>query len=160
LNHLNRIIAGDGPMPLGYEVKFETVRGNGADLRMRSLLDRQQFHDPAGEAEQAGISSALWPLFGLLWPSGQVLAHAMQAFELDGKRILELGCGLALASLVIHRRGGDVTASDCHPLTETFLKENLRLNHLPPMKYRTGNWGRAVSDMGTVRSDHRQRRAL
>ena len=57
-------------MPLGYEVKFETVRGNGADLRMRSLLDRQQFHDPAGEAEQAGISSALWPLFGLLWPSG------------------------------------------------------------------------------------------
>jgi predicted nicotinamide N-methyase len=148
LNHLNRIIAGDGPMPLGYEVKFETVRGNGADLRMRSLLDRQQFHDPAGEAEQAGISSALWPLFGLLWPSGQVLAQAMQTFELDGKRILELGCGLALASLVIHRRGGDVTASDCHPLTETFLKENLRLNHLPPMKYRTGNWGRAVSDMG------------
>jgi methylase of polypeptide subunit release factors len=73
---------------------------------------------------------------------------------------LELGCGLALASLVIHRRGGDVTASDCHPLTEAFLKENLRLNHLPPMKYRTGNWGRAVSDMGTVRSDHRQRRAL
>ena len=64
MNHLNPIIAGDGPMPLGYEVKFETVRGNGADLRMRSLLDRQQFHDPAGEAEQAGISSALWPLFG------------------------------------------------------------------------------------------------
>jgi len=70
------------------------------------------------------------------------------AFELDGKRILELGCGLALASMVIHRRGGDVTASDCHPLAESFLKENLRLNHLPPMKYRTGNWGRSASDMG------------
>ena len=141
-------IADDGSSPLGYAVKFETVRGNGADLRMRSLLDRQQFHDPAGEAEQAGISSALWPLFGLLWPSGQVLAHTMLAFELDGKRILELGCGLALASMVIHRRGGDVTASDCHPLAESFLKENLRLNHLPPMKYRTGNWGRSASDMG------------
>ena len=129
-------------------MKFETVRGSGADLRMRSLLDRQQYHDPFGAAELAGISSAHWPLFGLLWPSGQVLAHAMQSFELDGKRILELGCGLALASLVIHRRGGDVTASDCHPLTETFLKENLRLNHLPPMKYRTGHWGQGVSDIG------------
>ena len=141
-------IADDGLSPLGYAVKFETVRGSGADLRMRSLLDRQQFHDPHGEAERAGISSALWPLFGLLWPSGQVLAHTMLAFELDGKRILELGCGLALASMVIHRRGGDVTASDCHPLAESFLKENLRLNHLPPMKYRTGNWGRSASDMG------------
>jgi len=148
LNCLNPIPAGDGPPPLGYEVKFETVRGSGADLCMRSLLDRQQYHDPLGAAELAGISSAQWPLFGLLWPSGQVLAHAMQSFELDGKRILELGCGLALASLVIHRRGGDVTASDCHPLTETFLKENLRLNHLPPMKYRTGHWGQGVSDIG------------
>jgi predicted nicotinamide N-methyase len=115
---------------------------------MRSLLDRQQFHDPLGEAERAGISSATWPLFGLLWPSGRVLANAMLTFELEGKRILELGCGLALASLVIHRRGGDVTASDCHPLTEAFLKENLRLNHLPPMKYQTGNWGVAVADIG------------
>lgn len=134
-------------------MKFETVRGSGADLRMRSLLDRQQYHDPFGAAELAGISSAQWPLFGLLWPSGQVLAHAMQSFELDGKRILELGCGLALASLVIHRRGGDVTASDCHPLTETFLKENLRLNHLPPMKYRTGNWGVGESDIDIGRFD-------
>ncbi len=141
-------IADDGSPSLGYAVKYETVRGSGADLRMRSLQDRQQFHDPDGEAERAGISSALWPLFGLLWPSGKVLAHAMLAFELDGKRILELGCGLALASMVIHRRGGDVTASDCHPLAETFLKENLRLNHLPPMKYQTGNWGRSASDMG------------
>jgi hypothetical protein len=59
-------------MPLGYEVKFETVRGNGADLRMRSCWTGNNF-TIRREAEQAGISSALWPLFGLLWPSGQVL---------------------------------------------------------------------------------------
>ena len=145
---MNAPIADDGSAPIGYAVKFETVRGSGADFHIRSLLDRQQFHDPDGEAQRAGISSALWPLFGLLWPSGQVLAHAMLAFELDGKRILELGCGLALASLVIHRRGGNITASDCHPLAETFLRENLRLNRLPAMKYRTGNWGQAASDLG------------
>lgn len=128
--------------PPPYQLKFETVSGSGDDLQLRSLLDRQQFHDPLGEAEREGISSSAWPIFGLLWPSGRVLAHAMLTFELDGKRILELGCGLALASLVVHRRRGDITASDCHPLAADFLLENLKLNHLPVMKYQTGNWSR------------------
>lgn len=126
-----------------YLLKFETVSGSGQDLQIRSLLDRQQFHDPQGAAEREGISSSAWPLFGLLWPSGRVLAHAMLACDLKGKRILELGCGLALASLVVHRRGGDITASDCHPLAEAFLLENLRLNALPAMKYQAGNWSHA-----------------
>jgi len=127
---------------LPYQLKFETVSGSGDDLQLRSLLDRQQFFDPLGEAEREGISSSAWPIFGLLWPSGRVLAHVMLTFELGGKRILELGCGLALASLVVHRRGGDITASDCHPLAPDFLLENLKLNHLPAMKYQTGNWSR------------------
>lgn len=129
--------------PPPYLLKFETVSGSGDDLQLRSLLDRQQFHDPLGEAEREGISSSAWPIFGLLWPSGRVLAHAMLTFELEGKRILELGCGLALASLVVHRRGGNITASDCHPLAAEFLLENLKLNQLPAMKYKTGNWSRA-----------------
>jgi predicted nicotinamide N-methyase len=131
------------PQPEGYLVKLETIHGQGADLQLRSLLDRQQFYDPLGEAEREGISSSAWPIFGLLWPSGRVLAHAMLTYEFGGKRILELGCGLALASLVVHRRGGDITASDCHPLAAGFLLENLALNQLPAMKYQTGNWSRA-----------------
>ncbi|MFC5523425.1 class I SAM-dependent methyltransferase [Polaromonas jejuensis] len=127
---------------LPYQLKFETVSGSGDDLQLRSLLDRQQFHDPLGEAEREGISSSAWPIFGLLWPSGRVLAHVMLTFELGGKRILELGCGLALASLVVHRRGGNITASDCHPLAAGFLLENLKLNQLPAMKYQVGNWSR------------------
>ncbi|MBG9386893.1 class I SAM-dependent methyltransferase [Caenimonas aquaedulcis] len=128
------------PSAPGYQVKFETIAGTGDDLKLRSLLDRQQFHDPLGEAERAGVPPAQWPLFGMLWPSGRVLAHAMQTFELDGLRVLEVGCGLGLASLVVHRRGGDVTASDCHPLAAAFLAENLRLNGLAPMKYLRGDW--------------------
>jgi predicted nicotinamide N-methyase len=131
-----------------YQIKFETVNGCGDKLQLRSLLDRQQYHDPLGEAESEGISSAAWPIFGMLWPSGRVLAHVMLTFEIRGKRILELGCGLALPSLVLHRRGGDVTASDCHPLAASFLLENLSLNDLPPMKYQPGNWSRSNPLLG------------
>ncbi|MEP6792479.1 MAG: SAM-dependent methyltransferase [Ramlibacter sp.] len=132
----------------GYKTKLETVHGIGADIVLRSLLDRVQYHDPDGAAEREGISPAAWPLFGVLWPSSQVLAGAMVSFEIGGRRILELGCGLALASLVLHRRGADITASDCHPLAAGFLTENLRLNHLPAMKYQAGNWSRANPGLG------------
>lgn len=126
----------------GYLVKHQSVAVSGvSDLNIRSLLDKQQYADPTGEAASLGISSAHWPLFGLLWPSGLHLASVMaQRPVVSGERILEIGCGLALASLVSHRRGAQVTASDCHPLAGAFLSENLRLNDLPPMAYRHGNW--------------------
>jgi predicted nicotinamide N-methyase len=59
-----------------------------------------------------------------------------------------LGCGLGLASLVLHRRGGDITASDNHPLAAAFLLENLRLNDLPAMKYQIGNWSADDARLG------------
>ncbi len=126
----------------GYRTKQERIAIAGVDdLVIRSLLDRRQFFDPLGEADCLGISSASWPLFGVLWPSGAQLAARIALRPVcAGERILEVGCGLALASLVGHRRGADVTASDRHPLAERFLEENLRLNDLAPMKYRHGHW--------------------
>jgi 2-polyprenyl-3-methyl-5-hydroxy-6-metoxy-1,4-benzoquinol methylase len=133
----------------GYQVKVQRVAvAGGDDLEVRSLLDRLQYSDPDGIAALAGISPASWPLFGQVWPSAQVLADLMQTWELGAGRVLEIGCGLALASMVIHRRLGDVTASDCHPLAESFLQDNLRRNRLPPMKYSTGNWTRANPQLG------------
>jgi predicted nicotinamide N-methyase len=125
----------------GYEVKHERIAIAGADnLLIRSLLDRQQFSDPLGDAVRLGISSAAWPLFGLVWPSGLRLAARMAMRPVTSERILEIGCGLALASLVGHRRGADITASDCHPQASKFLLENVRLNELSPLKYRHGHW--------------------
>jgi predicted nicotinamide N-methyase len=126
----------------GYLTKQQTIAVRGVDdLLIRSLLDRQQYADPDGEAGRLGISSATWPLFGLLWPSGTHLAARLAARPVrSGERILEVGCGLGLASLVGHRRGADVTASDCHPLAEQFLLHNTALNLLGPLKYRHGPW--------------------
>ena len=134
---------------VGYQIKFESIEiEGGKSLEIRSLLDRMQFSDDDGVALELGISSAQWPLFGLVWPSEQKLANLMQKWVLPKGPILEIGCGLALASLVIHRRQGDITASDCHPLTELFLQHNLSLNKLPLMKYSTGDWFRENPNLG------------
>jgi 2-polyprenyl-3-methyl-5-hydroxy-6-metoxy-1,4-benzoquinol methylase len=133
----------------GYQVKLQQVGvAGGENLEIRSLLDRQQYADPHGEAEVAGISSASWPLFGQIWPSAQKLADLMQGWALGPRRVLEIGCGLGLASIVVHRRGGNITASDRHPLAQAFLQANLRLNQLPDMKYLTGDWTRSNPALG------------
>lgn len=128
----------------GYQTKQESIAVTGvANLTIRSLLDRQQFADPLRVAASLGISSAQWPMFGLLWPSGAELAVLLAKHPVSpAERILEIGCGLGLASLVAHRRGANVTASDCHPLAGLFMAHNLVLNGLKPMKYRSGQWGR------------------
>jgi predicted nicotinamide N-methyase len=106
-------------------------------------------------AAALGISPATWPLFGLLWPSSFQLAARLAARPVrTGERILEIGCGLALASLVGHRRGADVTASDCHPLAARFLRVNTRLNDLTCLPYRHGHWSAradASAPLGEVR---------
>ena len=133
------------PSSPGYLTQHNSIAIEGVEnLIIRSLLDNNQFHDPLDEALNLGISSATWPLFGLLWPSGQHMAQRMAQRPVSVERILEIGCGLGLASLVAHRRGALVTASDCHPLAHAFLDENTRLNGLAPMAYCHGLWGKAA----------------
>jgi predicted nicotinamide N-methyase len=124
----------------GYQVKTTTLTLGGQPWLIRSLSDSQQVANAGDVSAGIGIPEAGWGLFGQVWPSARVLALAMQTHPLEGLRVLEIGAGLALASLVIHRRGADVTVSDWQPLAETFLKENLRLNGLGPLRYAAGNW--------------------
>ena len=44
--------------------------------------------------------------------------------------------------MTAHRLGGNVTASDRHPLASRFMAKNLKNNQLPKMPFRYGQWGR------------------
>ena len=124
----------------GYDVVTTGYHIGSTAYLIRTLLNRQQFSDPDGLAERAGISSATWPLFGVVWPVGLALAEAMSRFPIQGKRILEVGCGIGLPSLVLQQRGADITASDYHPLAEEFLRHNTDLNGLPPIHFVHAPW--------------------
>ena len=128
------------PTPPGYEVETVTQRIGGHDYRLRILRDRQQFSDPGGRAQRAGVPPSSWPMFGVLWPAGLALAEEMSRLPLEGRRILEAGCGIGLASLVLRRRGADITASDYHPLAADFLAHNAALNGLPPIRFELADW--------------------
>ena len=132
----------------GYQTRNLLLEVGGQAYRLRVLSDRQQFADPDGHAARMGISSAQWSLFGQLWPAGRVLAQAMLVFDIGGKRILELGCGIGLASLVLQRRGASVVATDVHPLAEPFLAYNAALNGLSAVHYRHLRWDAPLPSLG------------
>jgi len=133
---------------LGYEVETTGYWIGGTDYQIRTLRDRQQFSDPDGCAERAGISSASWPMFGILWPAGFALAEEMSRFSIKGKHILEVGCGIGLPSLVLQRRRADITACDYHPLAEEFLRHNADLNNLAPIRFFNTPWIGWSMDLG------------
>jgi len=118
----------------------------GKCFHIRSLLDKQQYADPEGVAGRLGIGPGTWSLFGVVWPSGQMLAQLMESRAIEGLRILEVGCGLALASLVLQQRGADVTVSDHHPEVPMFLKNNTALNDLDDIAVIGGDWSDEKSD--------------
>ncbi len=129
--------------------RYQTIEFGGTDIHVRTLRDNQQFSDIDGVALRLGISSATWPLFGVIWASSRVLAHLMFEFEIDGKRILEVGCGIGLASLVLNQRQADITATDYHPEAEGFLIENTRLNEGRAIPFVRTGWSDEDDDLGT-----------
>lgn len=73
------------------------------------------------------------PLYGILWPSAEGLAWSLwqnHRESLAGKKVLELGCGLALPSLLAAKLGAAVTAMDKHQNFAKVLEQNLAANHL------------------------------
>ena len=141
-------IPGCGEILLSYDVDTVSFRVGEDSYQLRTLRDRQQYSDPEGVAERAGVPPSSWPLFGLVWPSGRVLAEEMSRFEVEGKRVLEVGCGIGLCSLVLWRRKCDITATDYHPLAGEFLQLNAALNDLPPLRFLVAPWGQPNPQLG------------
>ena len=129
------------------ELKRQTYLIDEVSYIIDSLKDKQQYDADDGAAE-LGINAAIWSLFGQVWPTSVVMAMNIYKLELAGKRVLEIGCGIGLCSIVLHQMGIDITASDYHPRVREFLDRNVLGNGLPPIKYQAGNWDRENPQLG------------
>ncbi|MDE1465509.1 class I SAM-dependent methyltransferase [Spartinivicinus poritis] len=127
---------------------YQTIEFGKTDIHICTLRDKQQFYDPNGTAEKLGICSASWPIFGVIWPSSLVLAHFIFDYEVGSKRILEVGCGMALTSLLLNKQGADITATDYHPETERFLQRNIQINEDRAIAFERIDWADKNDNLG------------
>jgi predicted nicotinamide N-methyase len=65
--------------------------------------------------EEAFEHEEFLPYWAELWPSAVALAREVARLDLDGLRVLELGCGLGLPSIVAALAGARVLATDWSP---------------------------------------------
>ena len=129
-------------------LSYQTIEFGKIDIHLCTLRNKQEFHDPEGTAEALGISSATWPIFGILWPSSLVLAHFVSNYDIGTKRVLEIGCGTALSSLLLNKQHVDITATDYHPEVETFLNRNSLLNGDTVIPFERTGWADNNDSLG------------
>jgi len=127
---------------------YQTIEFGEIDIHLCTLRNRQEFYDPEGIAEKFGISPASWPIFGVIWPSSLVLAHYISSYDTGTKRILEVGCGTALSSLLLNKKHANITATDQHPEAETFLERNTLLNEDKTISFVRDDWAGKNEKLG------------
>ena len=83
------------------------------------------------------------PYWAELWPSAVALAHFIAKYlNLDGRRILELGCGLGLVGVVAALQGARVLCTDYEEAALAFARQNARGNACRGMRFRLVDWCR------------------
>src|SRR5919107_3395963 len=70
----------------------------------------------------------LVPYWSVLWRSGVALARELEGAPLAGQRVVELGCGMAVPSLVAARAGATVLATDVDSEALELVGRNAREN--------------------------------
>jgi len=93
------------------------------ELTLLQPAESAQLPDDGG-VEWAPIA----PYWSVLWRSGVALAGAVADAGLDGTRVLELGCGLALPSIAAARAGARALATDADPEALELVDRNAGLN--------------------------------
>jgi predicted nicotinamide N-methyase len=103
----------------------EVVAIAGHDLALLRPRDAEALLD-----EDAFEHEEFLPYWAELWPSALALARMVAARALRGARVLELGCGLGLPSLVAVLAGGRVLATDWSPDAVAMTARNAERNGL------------------------------
>jgi predicted nicotinamide N-methyase len=101
-----------------------------------SLIDESRFED-----------DEFLPYWAELWPSGAALAEYVGKLELAGKRVLELGCGLALPSFAAALAGAEVMATDWSPEAIALVLTNAATNGIR-VETVVLDWGSMATDVG------------
>ena len=127
---------------------YQTIEFDTMDIHVKTLKNKQQYDERCDLNPIVGISSANWSLFGVIWPSARILATLMNSYNIKDKRILEVGCGIALSSLVLNHRNANITTTDFNPEVKNLLTENVRINYGKVIPFECANWANNDDTLG------------
>ena len=102
----------------------ETLRIGAVELTLLRPREPEGLLD-----EEAFADDEFMPYWAELWPAGLALAAALPD-DLTGVRVVELGCGLGVPSLVAAARGAEVAAVDWADDAIALLRDNAARNSL------------------------------
>lgn len=88
------------------------------------------------------------PYWAELWPSGRALAARLARERGNGRRLLELGTGIGLPSLVAVRVGFTALATDYYQAAIELLRANAERNGVSELTTRLLDWRNFPDDLG------------
>lgn len=103
----------------GFDVVHEDVDVGRLRLRVARPRSAEDLIDEAAYAVDERL-----PYWAELWPSAHVLAADLAARDLRARRVVELGCGVGLPSVVAALGGADVLATDWYEEALRFTDGN------------------------------------
>lgn len=77
-----------------------------------------------------------------------MLANLMLDYDIEHKSILEIECGIGLASLVLNKRKAKISATDSNPDVKDFLEKNVALNNGSPIPFTCTYWSEEKPELG------------
>ena len=108
-------------MHMGVSTYVSRVAVAGLELELLRPVSPEDLID-----EEAFAQDEFLPYWAELWPAATALAEALP--DVSGLRVVELGCGLGVTSLVAAAKGADVTATDWAPEAIELLRANAERN--------------------------------
>jgi predicted nicotinamide N-methyase len=128
-----------------YALREYELEVGGLALRVIGVRSPDELLDDP-ELERRFAEDEYLPYWATPWPTSYLLAaYAVERGSPAHGAVLELGCGLGIASLALAQRGFDVTASDYEPEALRFVERSAALNGVA-LKTRLVDWRRTIDE--------------
>jgi predicted nicotinamide N-methyase len=129
------------------ELVTQSIDLPGGELRLLQPRESAELPD-AGAIEWAPVA----PYWSVLWRSGVALARELEGVALRDRRVVELGCGLAVPSIAAARAGAAVLATDVSTEALELVERNARANDVD-VETATVDWARPDELVGRAPFD-------
>lgn len=120
------------------EIVRRRIPVGGEMLELRCVRDLDALIDRMTVSE---LADEKMPYYGQLWPSSIALARwVWKSRSLEGKDVMDLGCGVGLAGIAAARKGARVIFADYFPEALDLARDNARQNGCANVEFLHVDW--------------------